>query len=1540
MKRGLFFLVLTVCAGLSAYANDPSDSTLRAKRDSLIVLRNEVNFLPVEAADILSDGIIPETATDSIQRYIDLAQALLAKVEAAQNFISSIDANSRFELPVGLKKTIGGVTYNLVIEAIRIKPTHAELDIFMEFKLPQNNKSLTFMAKGIKLTKKGGIVGDAKLMLLGDNAINFNGDKIQLILRGGQMNPDSTYAEGGTYVTIDCDGFRELSLDAQVKFSRNLIVPENADGKVIQGNVMAGFKTVVTDWNDLLVQLDLPAFQVASLQDFGFKASGIVFDFSDTRNTPGVVFPEGYNNTQQLPGNSNLWRGFYMRDLLIRMPAQFSKKSGASTELRAQNMLIDSRGVSGLFTVTNVIPLNEGSMNGWAFSLDSVAVKLMANELQQAAFSGDIVIPVANEQTPFDYTAVISGSNEYLFTVAPAKDLKFDLWAAKVDIYEGSFLEVRVADNKFLPKAVLNGRMNISANLGGENGKGVELANVQFEDLQLQAVKPYIKVGNFSFGSEALQQKLAQFPVSIQNVGLRTVSDTETALDFNLLLNLVGEDNGSFAADAGLSLIANVSSENGIQKWKPKDIEVRSIAIDIVGQGFKFNGTLAFYKKDVVYGNGFNGQINAEFTPGLKVKCSAIFGNVNGNRYWYADAMANFNSGIQIFTGVAIYGFGGGAYFGMKMDNQGLGSELGKTVSGIVYVPDEKAGLGLKAVVAIGSYPEPEAFNGDVTFEIAFFKGGGIRRIALAGNAFLVTPSLELNLEKLKATTGKMVAAVKKIDGQVSTATNKMLAGESGKGNSMDDIFGSLAAAGKKGQISANLLIDYDFENRTLNGNFEAFVNVAGGIIKGVGANNRAGWAVLYFAPAEWYVYVGTPDDRIGLSVGIGSIRAQATSYMMVGTKILDSPPPPENVSRILREDLNYMRDLNALGSGAGFAFGAALGVNTGDLKFMMFYGSFAAGAGFDIMLKNYGDTRCKGESDRIGINGWYANGQAYAFVEGKIGIRVRVFGKKRNIKILEIGAATVLQAKLPNPVWMRGIVGGNFSVFGGLVRGNCKFKLTLGQECELESDDNLLDDIKIISEITPAEGATQVSVFNAPQGVFNMEVNKVFELVDPADNQVRYFQAKLDHFKIMDGTREIPATLEWNGNKDVVALNPFDILPPVKNLKTSLQVSFEEKINGSWRPVVDEGKVFSETKATGFKTGVAPDYIPEENILFNYPVTNQLNFYPREYPQAYIQLKTGQPYLFQTNAMFEQKARYKSATGQEVLVSLQYTDSEKRVTFAIPENLVPSTIYQAELVGIPKQVYAVDQNVKEKVSAVNEDVEVKTKQAEGQLEITSEKIIYSTYFRTSRFNTVREKINSLPISNTFSILAIPWRVHRLMSFISGPEYFDLAELKGVERTGNKPLFTLQANLDNNDYYTSVIHPLVYADYPIDGDIKIRWRTPEELGIAPAKAMYLYQEPDNLTLTPADITGGVSTASASLGAYVYDLPYYMEQDYREIQSQVINRYVGKTNVPERVKRILSNAFPPVEPGSFSYRLTYTLPGINKITTTVDINTQY
>ncbi|NOS90698.1 MAG: hypothetical protein HOP30_02140 [Cyclobacteriaceae bacterium] len=1027
MKR-LFILFGIFLWSASAFGLDVRDSlNVKARLDSVLSSGiTSSNAIP----DFLEEGLLTEIdQNDSIIQKIEFARSILKQVRSAQNFIKTIDANSKFSLPVGISKTIAGVNYDVAIYAVRLKPLYAELDVVMQIEIPQNGKELTFMATGIKLSNQGGIIGDATLQLIGDYGINFSGDKIQLIIKGG-----SKEQLGGTYAKIDCDGFKEIGLDASVVFSRDLLLPENLNGTVQpEGRVTTSFQSIISNWNDLLVHVSLPNFQVKGLTGFGFTVDQAVFDFSDLRNSPAVVFPNGYTSTQMLPDNQNLWRGFYVRQLSVRLPQQFKTKDNNRTSLSAYNMIIDQQGVSGLFEGKNLIALDKGDMSGWAFSLDSLGIELQANQLVQAGFNGGIVIPISGEQKSFDYKAIINGDDNYLFNVVAKSDMSFPMFqAAKVDIYRGSSLEVRVLNGTFLPKANLHGRMNVKAKLS-DGGQGLELADIRFENLRIQSVKPFIQVGTFSFGSEALQQTMAGFPVSINKIGLRNITDKELGLEFNLKLNLVGEKNGAFAADAGLTIVGNMGTESGIQNWRFKSIDVRDIAVDINGGAFKFKGRLVFYRNDKAYGDGFNGIVDADFASMIKVKASAIFGNVKGMRYWYADAMADFKPGLPIFPGVAISGFGGGAYFGMKMDNAG-GSELGKTASGIIYVPSENAGLGLKASVAISSSPTEEAFNADATFEISFFPAGGVRYMSFMGNAFIATAGMENVLGNIQASTGKMLAVLKK---KGITSENKdLLDSQTADTQLINEIHGIIGPGViKRGAISARVFISYDFENSVLHANFNVGIDVASGLIKG------GGEAVLHFAPSDWYVYIGTPDNRFNLGFGVGSIRAQADAYFMVGTKILGSPPPPEAVSRILGgRDFNYMKDLNEIGTGGGFAFGSSFSFNTGNLNFLIFYARFEAGMGFDIMLKNYGDVRCEGSSDRIGVNGWYANGQVYAYFEGSVGIHVDLFLVSGDFEILSIGAAAILQAQFPNPFWMQGTVGGRFSIFRWTCFGQLQF--------------------------------------------------------------------------------------------------------------------------------------------------------------------------------------------------------------------------------------------------------------------------------------------------------------------------------------------------------------------------------------------------------------------------------------------------------------------------------------------------------------------
>jgi hypothetical protein len=167
-------------------------------------------------------------------------------------------------------------------------------------------------------------------------------------------------------------------------------------------------------------------------------------------------------------------------------------------------------------------------------------------------------------------------------------------------------------------------------------------------------------------------------------------------------------------------------------------------------------------------------------------------------------------------------------------------------------------------------------------------------------------------------------------------------------------------------------------------------------------------------------------------------------------------------------------------------------------------------------MLKDYGDVQCAG-SGRLGVNGWYANAQAYAYFEGEIGIKVKIWGFKKKIQILEVAAAVLAQAKLPNPTWVKGIAGGRFSVLGGAVKGSCKFEIEIGKECEIvktKSEGSILESVEVLAEATPQPNLKNVDVFTVPQAIFNYSMDTEYQMVSANDRVIK-FKIALDGFTL-----------------------------------------------------------------------------------------------------------------------------------------------------------------------------------------------------------------------------------------------------------------------------------------------------------------------------------------------------------------------------------------------------------------------------------------
>ncbi len=622
------------------------------------------------------------------------------------------------------------------------------------------------------------------------------------------------------------------------------------------------------------------------------------------------------------------------------------------------------------------------------------------------------------------------------------------------------------------------------------------------------------------------------------------------------------------------------------------------------------------------------------------------------------------------------------------------------------------------------------------------------------------------------------------------------------------------------------------------------------------------------------------------------------------------------------------MRDMNALGTGRGFAFGAHFSVNTGEKKFLIFYGRFEAGAGLDIMVKDYGDAQCAESSGPIGINGWYANGQAYAYIEGEIGIDVKLRFIRGRFQVLQIGAAAVLQAKGPNPFWMKGTVGGRYRILGGLVKGNCSFDVTIGEECTIISN-NPLEGIEIIAEITPNDGKKEVNVFSKPQAIFNIAVNKDFEYAD-AQDKVRKYRLVLDYLRLKHGSQEIVGDWEWNAEHTVVSFNPFEVLPGKVELKTEVQVSFEEFANGRWQAVVADGQKVTEKLDAKFTTDEAPKYISLDNISMAYPIPEQYNYYWQQVDNGYVQLIQGQDYLFKEPDLWNFKGRFVSEEGgatQEF--DIQYTGSAKRVTFKLPANLSPANYYSFELFKAPKSAGpGNDANVTQDSVSIDlgvedtqgNDVKVATRSAEGDLEILQESKMLNYRLRTSQYATFEGKLAALQ-KNTGWVRPIGNGVDELGQTYWG-EPFDAFELEGDPYTG-KPLVTFSAVLESTPWNTNFLQPDVYLGYPLGGWATITHTDAARYGVPPVRAVYIRQY---LGLLKAPLDGSQMTVRGNEGAFVYDVPAAVARDHAYLRSILTTRQANGGTLSANMKHVLEAKWEPVNKGDYPVMIYYTLPG--------------
>jgi hypothetical protein len=1458
---------------------------------------------------------------------IDAAFAAMNDVRKAGAYIESLKdlfGNGELTLPVGIKK--GG--YELIIQKIIYDEKERKNQIYatIAFQFKEDGQKIAFEGYADIEGQKGlGTKGSLELIAPVKRSL---GNKAAIVFNEG------------TKANFGCDGLEAFYAKVSLIITSDKIIAVDQKGKPSNQPVTASFDAMFRNFDDYTVSFTIDkSFCIKGLQDVIFSLKGATLDQSDSETSAQVKFPGNYFSGQDAEA-LKLWRGVAVTSASVSLPAIFKKQqaskdtSAASAdttkkattlndriELTLKNVIIDENGFTGDAAGENIIPSDVLNKDNWGISLTGFSLNFLKNELNGFGFSGDLNIPPLGKNSMLPYKASYNASTEtYDFLVNIAGKFDFPALKSSLTLNQNSSIEIVLKESEIYPTLNACGKLTIDAPLSkSDTTKKLSIPDITFENLKISRESPYFSIGSIGVTGDIKSPKVAGFELSLSDIRSFKDSVNGGGLAFDAGIKL----NDMFGGEAGILLYGDYA------KWKFRKIGIDKINVNFKSSAYSIEGGIWFKNGDAVYGSGFRGDVKFKLINKFNLDAVAVFGKKDDYRYFLTDVYLELPpaSGITIPPALSFYGFGGGIYRKMQQSyDPNIKSDFGKALSGINYVPDKTVGMGFMATTKFGLIGSPSGFNAKVGFEMQFNDYGGLNFIQLRGDAAIMnmpekfgklTDNIKKGVEKLQAAGGKLKLATKN---DLKVPENK----------------GS-------GFLTASMNIKYDLTNKIFSADLSAYLNA--GIIKGVGENDKLCWASAYFSPDKWYTYIGTPTDRCGVNI-LGLARMDG--YFMIGDDIPELPPPPQkvlqNFSQEKQDKLNK-RNTGELASGSGIAFGQSLSLGF-KATLPPFYASFGLGMGAEFLLKNYGSSAyCAGGSSTLGIDGWYARAQAWAWVEAAIGLEAKLFGKTRRFSILDLSASALLAGAGPNPFYFTGAVGGRFSVMGGLISGKCNFDFEIGEECKIMGGSPFGQEI--IAQLTPAEGEKDVNVFASPQAVFNIPIGVEME-VEEDEGLRAWYKVTLEKYAVYykDTKKQVEGLSELNSEKTVCMLDPAEPFESQKTMIVYAKVGFKRKLNGQWIDVKgSDGNPVYEEKTAEFISGDRPKEILPEHVKYSYPVVNQYNYYPAEYTNGYMLVTENYAYLFSTEKPqgFDQRVRISDSEGNKKETNFTYNvfnpgnEIRMEINFLLNEvNYSKNEIYKFAIVNIPQQTgLNIQSNITTTTNNLsnNQDVTVTKQKAEGTLNMTEEKEIYGLNFRTSMYNTFKEKMAAIP-----NYEGVVWQeyphVYDLGSNIydgtAVTEMFDLAESNSLVR--DQSMIKIVPVYKQTAWYNNKVAPLMYENSDVLSKANMNSLTPP----VNAEVVCLgLRTPDNL-LSKDMIKSNSRPYVSPFGAINYRASYYIDQDFVKLRTALANRMVNASNSSNDVAKFLrEDNIPDLINGNYELQLNYVLPGKSIITSTVN-----
>ncbi|MBK9151272.1 MAG: hypothetical protein IPM26_09810 [Saprospiraceae bacterium] len=1265
-------------------------------------------------------------------------QALIAKLMGSNQRVMTWPYENMdsigLGMPLGINRTIGGKQQLVAIVGMHFGVKGAGLNAVAEINMPSYGQKLHLGASGVCIDDMG-FTKEAHLHLISDYTLNPQG-KFKLKFHKGIQNDPSK----GCYIILEKEGFKELQLDGNFMIDATVAKPVDKNKNTVE----APFKIKLTDPNNfILSNVSVTPFELVKLPGFQITVSNVSIDHSETDNPAGISFPTQSYNTE-----GNLWKGFYFKNITIRLP----DKLHPNHNIQCLHFLADKKGFSGIIDIPTVFDKDKGQMGEkkWKFSMKDFYVRIIENQLQEARFKGDIRVPITRENVFLAYTANMSLDNndqlKYNFSMVNQNDIEFPAIIAKGKILPNTEILVDQKGSGLEPEFHLYGELEFNRKFSlNVQGVPFKLDKVSVSDLVVD--KNGVGLGPdgaFSYSYNSGQRTFHGFDINLDTLQFKKAN--ELYLGFSL--DLLGETN-TVGARTGFSILTDYGNNNMILG----NVKLRSLGIKGDISVATLDGAIEIMENDPVYGNGFSGAVKVDLKLGqnqesaggaaiaIKFGRMKAQGNTDEYKYFFFSGELGVGVGIPLSASLRLYGLKGAMYYNMVMD--------GPYSNPVPFKSGSDTKFGILAGVDIGLV-DKNAFHAKPQLMVQFGTKSGLDMISIFGDAYAFTP--------WKSGFTPYPAGTSPVHIQMEA---------------------TMDFKKKVFDFDSGITVKYPVNNPAITANGSIRMHVAG-------AQN-------------WYIKIGEPGPGANIGVKLNFLPVAKKHYFMAGYNLPGMPPVPYNIASKLSKP--YMAD-RAGTDGVDnpdlkFALGSLVDFNTGDLQAWILYADFAATYGYDVALsKGWGS---------CGVNSWYLEGQAYAMLSADVGVRTKMFNKERKFKVAAVSAALLAQAALPNPTYIQADVVGE-ATFMGIIKGKFTFDVKYGSKCAVKpagQQGEALSGLKYVQDIQPTGNG--VHVFTDPEVslLFSALDHKHYEVqeYDDKDNLVtRKFRFPVKTLKmVIDdaaspengkvlaswGANNLEGIWERNNAGDRFTYKSLKSLPPFTNIKITAEVMVQELIGQNWQTIKAEGT----KKEVSFKTGNDPDQIVQSNIEVMYPAFGQRYYLQGDnFRKGYIQLKKSQDAVFVHNGpAFTAptfKVRFIPVGGGNVLEGKFDGYQNNRVNFSHPE-LVKGKMYVMQLVKVNPANMIKNNEGKPDLQgdlqfASNDFKDQITKEQKllGALKLSAkEKELYKYPFGVSIYNNLADKLNKLNGGTAQVQLLNGGKASKVtVSYTAAQEQFDVAD--------------------------------------------------------------------------------------------------------------------------------------------------------------------